>query len=238
MTDPSEALNATQTNIPVLFLGYNGEWWDTAMVLSLTFAAVAAFAVVATTVGSIRVHKLETTAAELALRNYQAEMSGKVADATAAGIVAGRAAGEAAGVAKRAEADIAVQKTLTAQAQLETEKLKYRLAWRELSSDQMNILINELSKRQISVSVLASSDPEALTFGGQIVNALRAARVTVTSANRWLDPPVLPTDFELKGNASDAEFIQQALKLVDLTATIQVQDGPVVVGLLSKPRAF
>jgi hypothetical protein len=80
MTETISNANAASST---LFLGHNGEWWDSWLITSLVAAAVAAIAVGVTTAGSIFSHKREAAAAERALDEYKLETGKKIAEAEA-----------------------------------------------------------------------------------------------------------------------------------------------------------
>ncbi len=175
-TTAQTTISTELSSSPILYLGLSGETWDSLVVLSLIGAVIIAAAVAAATHGSSVVHKREAVAAERALTVFKLAVDGKVADATAAGIAAGKEAADAKGVAKTAQADIEKQKTLTAQAQLETERIKQTVAWRALSQTQFDTLERGLKAHPGQVNLrFTDGDPEALAFAVQFATALQRA---------------------------------------------------------------
>jgi hypothetical protein len=79
----TETISSASAAASTLFLGHNGEWWDSSLILAVIFAALAGAAVGITTAGSIVSHKRETSAAELALEKYKLDTESKISDSTA-----------------------------------------------------------------------------------------------------------------------------------------------------------
>ena len=87
MTETIANANAATST---LFLGHNGEWWDSWLIISVIAAALVATAIGVTTAGSIISHKREGLAAEAALDQYKLTVDAKVADAKTEGMEAGK----------------------------------------------------------------------------------------------------------------------------------------------------
>ncbi len=172
-----DSMNSVSAATSTLFLGHDGEWWDFWLVISVVVLApiVAAFIGMATA-GSIITHKREALAAQAALDRYKLETSGKIADAHTAGVAAGQKAGHAQSDVDATNVELAKQKTLTAQAQLETERIKEKVAWRTLSEPQISILLKRLKSHPGSVNVrCVKGDPESFFFASAILNIFVAA---------------------------------------------------------------
>jgi hypothetical protein len=80
MTETIASANAAAST---MFLGHNGEWWDSALILAVIFAALAGVAVGITTAGSIVSHKREAAAADVALEKFKLETEGKISESNA-----------------------------------------------------------------------------------------------------------------------------------------------------------
>jgi hypothetical protein len=175
-----------QTNTAVataLLLGHTGDWWDFWMILSLAFGALATAAVVVFTLGSVLVHKREARAASIELERYKTETAGKVADATAAGISAGEKAARAQSDIDAAKLELAKQEALTANARLETERLRKQLSWRTISTEQQARFVASISGRpppgiQFTVSSI-SGDAEGGRYADEIVRLLHRVGVPI-----------------------------------------------------------
>lgn len=124
MTETIANANAATST---LFLGHNGEWWDSWLIISVIAAALVATAIGVTTAGSIISHKREGLAAEAALDQYKLTVDAKVADAKTEGIEAGKTAGNA----------------LVRAAELEKEAAGLRLELARLSTPRSRLITPE-----------------------------------------------------------------------------------------------
>lgn len=175
--------------------GLDLETWNNIIVGFLALGAISAVIVGVATYVSFQLQKQETASAQTALAKYQLETAGKVADATTAGIAAGKAAGNAQAAAddahvklKQAEATIAQANARAAEAnqtaeteRLERLKLEARLAPRGLSAVQAARLTDAARRLTgIEVDLIAYPDMgtdvpelarqvEVALFGGGMV---------------------------------------------------------------------
>jgi hypothetical protein len=188
--------NGTSSAISALFWGHSGDFWDACLIWSVVLAAVAAGAIGVSTVGSIRAHKLEADNARHELDAFKTKTVGDVAEAGRAGIEAGERAGHAQTVAddaqvklKDAEATIAEATARAAEAgraaaesNLEAQKLKQQMAWREITPAQAQILIRMLAGLSTKVEISwRMGDAEAEAYGERLEAILKQAGVSVES---------------------------------------------------------
>jgi hypothetical protein len=113
------------------FLSHDSDWWNTAMVVALVFAFLAAGLVAAATTGVIVVQKREAISAKEDLEKYKAAAAGQLAEAKLEGIKAGKAAGDA---------DLKAAQATARAAEAELALAKYR-AGRSLTEEQKNELV-------------------------------------------------------------------------------------------------
>jgi hypothetical protein len=79
----TETINNANAAASTLFLGYNGEWWDFLVIISVIAVALSATAGGVATIGSIVSHKREARAAEDELGKYKLETGKEIAEANA-----------------------------------------------------------------------------------------------------------------------------------------------------------
>jgi hypothetical protein len=219
----AEQMNPTDTAASTtLLLGHSGDWWDFWMIVSVVLVALSAAVAAMFTTGSVMVHKREAISASNALEQYKQETAGKVADATTAGIAAGEKAGHAQTDIDAAKVELAKQKTLTANAQLETEHLKQQLAWRTISAEQEAKFIAAISGSPppgLKISMMAvAGDAEGARYAEDITTLLRKVGLSVPPSGVGMFTGVLPEGVIIKirdqkslgGNAG--LVLQQAFK--------------------------
>jgi hypothetical protein len=251
--DTRQAMNATDVaTSTALLLGQDGDWWDFWMMASLIFVAVGAIAGAAFTTGSVLVHKREAAAASAALERYKLETAGKVAEATSAGIAAGEQAGHAQADVDAAKVELAKQLTLTANAQLETERLKQQLAWRTISAEQeakFTAAIVGLPPPELKVTMTTlAGDAEGAQYGDEIAKLLGKVGVSVGSANTALMVGILPEGLILKirdqqslggkaGLVLQQGFTAAGIKAPGLSVPSMADDSiEILVGLKPHPK--
>jgi hypothetical protein len=168
----------TSPSIETTWLGFTSGFWDIALIVGLAFAALAAFFVVVTTVGSIVTNKRERELAQQEIAAYKLIVDAKVADAKHAGIEAGKEAGGA--ILRAAEANERAAK-LEKDAEglrLELAKLKTPLVARRLSEGQKKILTDGLKGTGVLISLVAPSrDREVSMFALDFESAFEKAGV-------------------------------------------------------------
>lgn len=121
----SALITSTAISVPErLMLGHNSDWWGVAMLWSLGFAALCAFAVVFTTAAVVRLQRQGEADAKAALETYKATVAGQIAEANRKGVEAGEAAGDAKKRAAEANERAAVANERAAKAELELAKYK------------------------------------------------------------------------------------------------------------------
>jgi TolA-binding protein len=161
MTKTITNANAATT---ILFLGHNGEWWDSWLIVSVIVAALAAIAVCVTTAGSIISHTREATTAEEALERYKLETGKQLAEATA----------------RQKEADQRIVESRERTAGLEVEAARLRLeldreiqkrAQRILTDEQRSAIREGLAGMK-EIAIVAQHDLEAEAFSLQIMTSL------------------------------------------------------------------
>jgi hypothetical protein len=176
--DTTNAVDST-----TLLLGQDGSWWDFWMLISVGAVALAGLSVLIFTAGSVIVHKREAASASAALERYELETAGKVADAKAEGIAAGRAAGDANLQASNAnerasQADERSTKANERTAALEKEaalanertaEVMKAAAWRQLDDRQKAMISAALAQRKGRVRIMwIANGPESLGLATQI----------------------------------------------------------------------
>lgn len=206
-----------------------GFWANWVLLAALIIGAVATGVVIIT--GIVK---------DSAFEKYKLSVDAKVADAKSAGLAAGLTAGHAQAAVDVANVEIAKQKTLTAQAQLETERLKAQLAWRTLTPSQFSGLVSVLSSAPLAVSIgHVASDPESTAFSAQLWDAFHRAglaRIGGNNANLSTDLPA--SGIVLSGRRADMARMQQALVQAGVASVVITEpadaDLSVFVGI--KPR--
>ncbi|HEV2628619.1 MAG TPA: hypothetical protein VGV41_08245 [Pseudolabrys sp.] len=147
MTETMANANAAAST---LFLGHNGDWWDSWLVIFAVIAGVAATAAGVMTAGSIISHKREAVEAEKALGKYKLETGKQIADAN-----------ERAAKAEERAAD----------AKLALEKYKAPRSFKP--SDEETQSFRAFSGSPFDISINTEPEPEALAY--QIADALVAS---------------------------------------------------------------
>jgi hypothetical protein len=214
------------------------------MLWSLAIAAVAAAVVGVSTWASWSFGNEISDFNERELAAYKLTVEGKVADATKAGVEAGKAASDAHGVAKKAEADIVKEKARaaafekdTAEANLETQRLKNSLAWRELSETQIKTLEGSIQGRLSSVEVdNIIADPESLNLCLQLEGAFRSAGLNIVDGKTVMVVKTIPRGIFLAGRPAETQIMQAALASVGLESSVTNDDKPLSILVASKPR--
>jgi hypothetical protein len=145
MTETIDSANAAAST---LFLGYNGEWWDSWLIISLILVALAAIAAGITTTGSIVSHKREAASAEENLQRFKLETE------------------ESSNLLKKETARLSVEaetaRKETANAQLELEKMRFP---RRLNSDKLKADITGIPPQLFEVLYDQSAgDGSSLAF--------------------------------------------------------------------------
>ena len=148
---------------------------------------------------------------------------------TAAGISAGEKAGHAQTGIDAAKIELAKQKTLTANAQLDTEHLKQQLAWTTISAEQEAKFIAEISGSpppglKVTMMVVAG-DAEGAQYEDDMANLLRKVGLSVNPPSTGMFAGVPPEGVIIKfreqtslgGNVG--LFLLQALKGAGIVAS-------------------
>ncbi|SDO01880.1 hypothetical protein [Afipia sp. GAS231] len=227
----TETIDSAHAAASTLFLGHNGEWWDSSLILAVIFAALAAIAIGVTTAGSIISHTREAASAERALEAYKLAVDDRVADAKKEGIAAGKSAGDAllkaAELEKQAEQlrkDTAEANARAAEAKLELEKFR---APRTLSIEQQRRVSEKLrpfAPRQFDVA-MPPGDSEAAQLMIILVTVLRDAGWTQVP---WKYPDgfqglmFTTSGFESAGNATiqGLSIVGQVSEVRAITAVV------------------
>jgi hypothetical protein len=142
-TTPDQAHTTASAIIDSHLFGHDSDWWTWWMLASLVAAALVAAFVAVTTTGLVVVQKREAIAAKSELDRYKLTVDGRIADARAEGIAAGKVAGDA--TVKAAEANQAAGEANERAAKAELELAKYR-AGRSVTPAQHAILVEWLRK--------------------------------------------------------------------------------------------
>lgn len=150
------------------------------MIVSLGAGALAAVFVLAFTAGSVIVHKREASAAANTLEQYKLETDGKVADATSAGIAAGKEAGGAILKAAQADERAAALEVEGAKLKLELARVRTPLLERDITLEQQKELKRELFGKRLQVAIIApSSEREINRYALKMIDAMQFAGVHI-----------------------------------------------------------
>lgn len=153
----TETINNANVAASTLFLGHNGAWWDSWLIISLIVAAIVATAVGITTAGSLISHKREAGAADKQFEKYKLDTEAKIT-----------AANEGA-----------------ENARVEQERLKQLVRWRTITPEDMKILTAELAKGGGEIDLaFAPGDPESEYFALKIIGNDGVAAVNNSSGIR------------------------------------------------------
>jgi hypothetical protein len=154
--EKQQTMNAESPATSTLFLGHNVDWWNFWMVVSLSIAALAAAGVVLFTIGSLIVQKRDVIASSLALDRYKTGADERIAAANA----------------------------IAAQANLETERLKKQLGWRDVTPEQSAALVVSLRDTPTHFVVhWGMGDGEASHFARRLAEMLQQAGWTLKGGN-------------------------------------------------------
>lgn len=146
--DKPQTTNPMYANTIIRFWGHDVDWWNGAMLVALSFAAFAAFAVVMAFMGVNVSQKQQSAADQEALAKYKADSGVRTAT-----------------LEKEA-----------ADARLETERLKHLVAWRTISPETASKLEKVLIAKPGNVNLrYTDGDPEALFFAIEFNNILSKA---------------------------------------------------------------
>lgn len=232
MTETIASANAAAST---LFLGHNGEWWDSALILFAVIAGLAATAVGITTAGSIISHKREAAAAEVALEKYKLDTGKQISEANAAGDAAKTVAAKANEAVALANERAAALEKEAEQARLEQERLKSLVQWRTITDpqgDAMVAVLKPLISKKIILATMAN-DPEATTFGIVFANVFHAAGWSIRHETRTYGATVFlgivisnesnPTAAAVRAAFTKAK-IPFATKEIPMPGSILVQD--------------
>lgn len=236
MTTNDAGIMITAAAVPTLraFWGHDLRWWrdvaNVVMVWFLIIGAVGAAGVVVSTKlaldWSAEIEKFDGDAVDL-----------KVAEANKAGVEAGEKASLAQSGLDAANVEIAKQKTLTAQAQLETERLKKQLAWRALLPAQAGALTRALSNQSLSASFwVPVLDPEVMALRDQILQASALAGVNISDGGTDLTINRLPFDAAVRGRPAAISRWAYALEKAGLTVFVESADEDTKVYIMPKSR--
>jgi len=158
--------------------GFDLDSWNSVMVASLGFAAVAALAVVVSTAIVIKLQKAEERATKQEFELYKVAAGEKISTANAIGEAAKADSEKARAEVEKAHADITKANAAIAQADaraaeagVEQERLKQIVSWRALSPAALATLTDSLRGGGSANLTYAANDPEALYFWTQISKA-------------------------------------------------------------------
>ena len=170
--------NSTKENTSsALVLGRGGEWWDTALILSLGIAALAAVIVLIATAGSIIAHKREAETSANDLERYKVATAENVAKAHERTASLENEASQARASIAEANAQAAEAVRTAEGERLARVKLEVRLAPRRLSQEEQNALADKLAAfKDIRATVTAApSTPESEMFSRWLAAPLKQA---------------------------------------------------------------
>jgi hypothetical protein len=146
--DKPQTTNTMDANTIIRFWGHDVDWWNGAMLVALSFAALAAVAVVGATTGVIVSQKQQSAADQEALEKYKADSGVRTA------------------ILEKEAAD----------ARSETERIKQVVAWRTITPVDALKLETALAEKPGAVNLrYMDGDPEALFLAIQISQILDKA---------------------------------------------------------------
>lgn len=130
------------------------------------------------------------------------------------------------------------QKREIATARLETERIKERLAWREVSPSQSKLIISALSAAPPQIVLWhLSTDPEATNLYFQLKDAFLAAHVDSSDDRALINSGTPRYGVLLAGRKSDVDRMRDALQAGDVEVTgTTVADETLNVWIGTKPR--
>ncbi|HEX3860676.1 MAG TPA: hypothetical protein VHY35_03200 [Stellaceae bacterium] len=213
-------------------LGLNLHAWEILMVFSLVAVAVAAVFVVALT-------RKEASEIKREYDTYKLTVDAKVAEAKVAGIKAGETAGDALARAASLEKEAARLTKEAEEAKLQTEHLKSQVAWRHLSSDQRQIIVDNLSGKTLAIHFdYSQNDPEAMQFSEDLLKAIRDAGI-VAYTHPLVSPPA-PPGVVIFGTEDDPAYqaLKSALDRANVQFKLAPRNGPVRLSIGSKLAPF
>lgn len=156
----TETIASANAAASTLFIGHNGEWWDSSLILAVVFAAIAGIAVGITTAGSIVSHKREAAASDEALARYKLDTAKDIADANERAADANQKAEQERLDRLRLEASVAPRSIDVAKQQM------LAMRWRGLAGKKVSVTSYSL-------------DGEGAGLASQIMATLKAAGVDV-----------------------------------------------------------
>jgi hypothetical protein len=178
---------------------------------------VVAFATFLSVIAGLIQYKLNSDISiekEQQLQKYKMEVNRDIAQAQSDAAVANAAAAKSTEEAERAR--------------LEQEILKQQLAWRELSRDIVNILLQKLSWTKDYINIIyISQDPESMYFAMQLRRVFTDAQWTIGSAAKILDSKPIFGVFLFGPSTSSVDLIRQAF----LAAGLQFSNDTITVGM-------
>lgn len=123
----------------------------------------------------------------------------------------------------------------TAQARLETERLRQQIAARRLSEDQINKIAGGLVGLAIPLRLGAmANDPESMQLAIDIRRALLAAEIKVPLISSQLMAGIV-VGIIIKGPKNDALRVGRAFVAAGLNVQVKEQAGDLVILVGSKP---
>jgi hypothetical protein len=177
----SPPITTTTISVPEkLMLGHNADWWGMAMLWSLGFAALCAFAVVFTTAAVVKLQRQGEADAKRALETYKATVAGQIAEANKKGVEAGEAAGDALLRAAALEKEAQELKA-------ENLALRMKIQPRRLTGEEsrkLSAALSEMPRRPIGI-VSRIFDPEGADFADDLSIAFDNAHWEAVRQRDW-----------------------------------------------------
>jgi hypothetical protein len=165
MQDNATIANAIFSKAVRRMLGLSLHGWENAMVASLAFAAFFAIIVGVSTYCVVQLQRIELADSKRELDEYKLTVEGQVATANSIGL-------SAKAEASKAQENIAIANAAADEARLETERIKERLAWREITPAQQEALKSALRGAHFEIQMgFIATDPESATYADQLADA-------------------------------------------------------------------
>jgi hypothetical protein len=162
--------------------GLDLDWWNSAMLVSLGFAALAAFAVVVSTAVVIKLQKAAEVETKQEFDRYKFESDERIAAANSVGEAAKADAAKAHADIAKANAEIILAKERTAEAERKTAELekqgielREKVANRRISPEQYAALVAVLSTNPSTIDFVTMGDPESGLYAADFLKTFTAA---------------------------------------------------------------
>jgi hypothetical protein len=229
MQDNATIANAIFSKAVRRMLGLSLHGWENAMVASLAFAAFFAIIVGVSTYCVVQLQRIELADSKRELDEYKLTVEGQVATANSIGL-------SAKAEASKAQENIAIANAAADEARLETERIKERLAWREITPAQQEALKSALRGAHFEIPMgFIATDPESATYADQLADALVAVGISVNLNATVYTGPVFGVRIS-DTHTQDQAKLKEALTAANIPFALSAATPELRMSLGSKPR--